>query len=106
MPVEEYGVSATDAAERIARLLERDDVSRITVVGDEGEPVLEVPGTADPDAGARQMLNAFDEPDGAPITLRLIVRTGGDVGVGPGPQRDHDEPLQSPDTGEPESHGA
>jgi hypothetical protein len=105
MPVEEYVLSAADAVETIAQLLERDDVRRVRVEDVDGETLVEVPGTASPEGGARELMDRWQDYDaGGGSELHVIAYTG------PGPDepahgRILDEPPEHPEEGEPRSHG-
>jgi hypothetical protein len=105
MPVEEYLLSAEDAVETVAQLLERDDVRGVRVEDADGETLVDVPGTASPEAGAREVMDRWHDYDtGAGSEVRVIAYTGSPPD-GPGHGRILDEPPEHPEEGEPRPHG-
>lgn len=114
MPVEEYAVSAEDAVVKVSQLLSRADVRRVVLQDLEGTTLLEVAGTTDPSLGARQVMESFDEPEGATTTLKVLAETGGLRRTETGTEGletrsesdlDREVPLERPDSGGSGPHG-
>jgi hypothetical protein len=105
MPTQEYTVAAEDAAERVAQVLGRGDVSHVRIEDIDGETLVDVPGGADPEAVARQVLGAFGEYGGGGTTVRLVVQTVAPDEAAPPRDLILDEPPESPEAGEPLPHG-
>jgi len=108
MPIETTSVAAEDAPVAVSRYLGRTDVRRVFVQDLDGETILQVPGTADPSAGAQQVLDALGEAEGATTTLRVVAETDtprkGPAGIegvetAQAPH-DGDEPVDLPEAGE------
>jgi hypothetical protein len=107
MPFREYAVLAEDAPERVAEELAEADVLHVSVQDLDGETILDVPGTADPEGAAQQVLDAFDEFEGGGVELHLRVETiTQDEESGPFLGRGFDDRPDTPDIGEPRSHGS
>lgn len=104
MPTETYAVSAADAVETIWRLLERDDVRSIRVEDVDGETLVEVPGAATAEAGAREMMDAWQDYEGGGGEVVVVAETGEPPNE-PGHGRILEEPPEHPEEGEPRPHG-
>jgi hypothetical protein len=99
----EYDVTAEEAPERLAAEIAR-GVSHVQVRSVEGEPLLDVPGTADPGGAARQLLDAFGEYAGGGTTFVLVLERPEGDRMAPKQGRILDEPPESPEEGEPLPH--
>lgn len=104
MPTEEYRLPVEDAIATIAELLGRDDVRTIVVEDVDGEPLVEVPGTATPGGGAHQVIEQFQEYEGGGTEVTLVVETGEPSEGIPPRGGILEEPPESPGEGEPTPH--
>lgn len=66
---EEYRVAAGEAVELVARLLERGDVSSVSVHDIDGEILMVLPGVTAPEDGAQRLLDSFQNGAGGPEVL-------------------------------------
>jgi hypothetical protein len=103
MATELYTVTTADAVEMVSRLLERDDVRSIRVEDIDGEAQVTVPGTATPEAGARELMDAWQDYQGGGAQVHVVAETGL-----PPDEPIHgailDQPPEHPEEGEPRGH--
>jgi hypothetical protein len=73
MSREYYQVSAEDALDTLARLLNRGDVVGLTVTDIDGETLAEVSGAAPAERAVSEFLDAFQEHEGGGAEVRIVA---------------------------------
>lgn len=73
MSREYYQVSAADALDRLARLLNRGDVVGLMVTDVDGEMLAEMSGAAPAERVVSEFLEAFQEHEGGGSEVRIVA---------------------------------